>query len=99
MPHIYIDIYIYIYIYISKYLLVERKGKNSCVFKIFYIRIPFYMPYSGIVVKVKMIYIIVNLKHSDTTIVTIPSSDGDRVATAFVCSIVHATKIDAKSIQ
>lgn len=45
-------------------------------------------------------HIVVNkLKRSDTTIVTIPPSDGDRVVT-FVCSIVHAvTKIDAKSIQ
>jgi len=36
--------------------------------------------------------------HNDTTIVTIPFSDDDRIA-AFVCSIVRAvTKIDAKSI-
>lgn len=100
MPHIYE--YIEMSFSWENHQELKKKIKIRVgIFKIFEIRIPFYMPYWGIVVKAKMIYIIVNkLKHSDTTIVTIPSSDGDRVATTFVCSIVHAlTKIDAKSIQ
>lgn len=67
--------------------------------KIFETRVLFYMPH-WIVVKITLTHIVVNkLKRSDTTIVIIPPSDGDRVVT-FVYSIVHAvTKIDAKSIQ
>lgn len=68
--------------------------------KILETRVLFYMSYWGIVIKATMTHIVVNkLKRSDTTIVTILPSNGDRVDT-FVCSIVHAvTKIDAKSIQ